>query len=221
MEAETDITTPNSPSVYRYYDSLGILIYVGITSQRSARNRQHNQDKEWWPLVARQDVEHFETREQIVAREAELIRKHSPPFNIQKNVDWASARAVYLQLRATGFEQLDPVRLLHTYNRRIPLDFDYRGNGHTPLRFKTRLEHAVIVMRLRNVPERRIMMNQSTTVGLVQSIEHVGPVAIIHPVYYSARFQFVRAHAVIKQVAEKGPVVFEIRSINLFTEEEQ
>jgi hypothetical protein len=72
-------------SVYKYFDKNSILIYVGMTGRGSRRNAEHNKTKDWWPLVASQEVEHFDTREQASAREVGLISELSPPFNRQHN----------------------------------------------------------------------------------------------------------------------------------------
>jgi excinuclease UvrABC nuclease subunit len=95
--AQYTTTTPNVPtSVYRYYDRDGMLIYVGITSRGARRNYEHNRSKDWWPYVARQEVDHYETRDQALKRERSLIIRHRPPFNRQHNPDADALRAVYV-----------------------------------------------------------------------------------------------------------------------------
>ena len=92
-------STPTS--VYRYYDSNGILLYVGITSRGATRNREHNSTKEWWQFVASQDVEHHPTRASAEARERDLIKSRQPPFNKAHNPHWQDLRTGYTRLRAT------------------------------------------------------------------------------------------------------------------------
>lgn len=92
MQPILDVPT----SVYRYYDKTGVLLYVGITSRATARQREHNADKEWWAFVARQEVEHFPSRGAASDREKGLIRQFRPPFNTHHNPDHEVIRAVYL-----------------------------------------------------------------------------------------------------------------------------
>lgn len=98
--AEEQRTRQVPTSVYRYYDPRDLLLYVGITSRGSARNREHNASKDWWQYVARQEVEHYPTRGAAEQRERTLIRKYRPPFNTLHNVDPAGARAAYLAIQA-------------------------------------------------------------------------------------------------------------------------
>jgi hypothetical protein len=103
VEASDDMTTPTDrttpTSVYRYYDDVGALLYVGMTRAGILRNRQHNDDKIWWQWVVSQRVEHFASAEMAHAREIELIRKHLPPFNKQHNVKAKLMRTAYLAMR--------------------------------------------------------------------------------------------------------------------------
>lgn len=99
-------------SVYKYYDSHGILIYVGITKAGMGRNRQHNSDKVWWPFVAKQEVEHCESREHAHEREIALIQQFRPPFNKQHNPDHADVRSAYIEMRQSGRIDQEPGTLL-------------------------------------------------------------------------------------------------------------
>lgn len=77
------IINPEGPcSVYRVYDSEGTLLYVGITARGVWRARQHAYRSEWWTLMARQEWEHFGSREEALAREAMLLLEHHPPYNV-------------------------------------------------------------------------------------------------------------------------------------------
>lgn len=72
-------------SVYRYFDCVGRLVYVGVTKRGVQRAHEHAKTKDWWPLVTGSTVEHFATREEALEREAELIQRHRPLANIQHN----------------------------------------------------------------------------------------------------------------------------------------
>lgn len=89
-------------SVYRYYDANDVLLYVGITKRGIGRNIQHSNRAEWWQWVARQEVEHYPSRERASRREKELIQRYHPPFNKAHNGDWQSHREAYFEFRQTS-----------------------------------------------------------------------------------------------------------------------
>jgi predicted GIY-YIG superfamily endonuclease len=88
-------------SVYLYYDAHDGLLYVGITSRGIRRQREHNADKDWWRFVVRQEVEHYDTRDEALDRERTLIRMYAPPFNTALNPVGREARAIYLAAAET------------------------------------------------------------------------------------------------------------------------
>lgn len=112
-------STPTS--VYLYYDEHDILLYVGITSRGMRRQTEHNRTKAWWQYVARQEVEHYDTRPEAIAREAALIGSRTPPFNTQKNADHARMEASYLAFRALPELETDPIDLLRSLGQKVPL----------------------------------------------------------------------------------------------------
>lgn len=90
---------PSGPtSVYLYYDVNGVLLYVGITSRAISRQREHNADKDWWPFVSIQSVEHYPSRAHAESRKRGLIRRYHPPFNTQHNPGHERARQAYFDL---------------------------------------------------------------------------------------------------------------------------
>jgi hypothetical protein len=101
-------------SVYKYYDHIGVLIYVGITAQGVGRQRQHNADKAWWPFVAEQAVEHFATREEAECREVELIRHFRPPVNTVHNKHHMDIKRAYAELvqKSNGTRLADRANLV-------------------------------------------------------------------------------------------------------------
>ncbi|WP_163168117.1 GIY-YIG nuclease family protein [Arthrobacter sp. Alg241-R88] len=78
---------PTDPcAVYRFYDSKGDLLYVGITGNLPTRTKAHEGSKPWWKEMSSMTVAHFETREE--AREAEQVAIDSerPRYNQVRSV---------------------------------------------------------------------------------------------------------------------------------------
>jgi hypothetical protein len=67
--------------VYRLYDCLGRLLYVGVAYDFDVRFRQHEAKKKWWPLVAYRDVIWFNNRLDALYEESRAIRTESPLHN--------------------------------------------------------------------------------------------------------------------------------------------
>lgn len=108
------MTTPDPTSVYLYFDSAGILIYVGITSRGINRQREHEKSKPWWGFTNRQEIEHYSSRAEALNREKFLISTYCPPFNTQHNPNMGAMDA-YLRL-ASADGQDSPIG-----RSRIPL----------------------------------------------------------------------------------------------------
>lgn len=68
-------------ALYRLYGADDTLLYVGIAIDPDARWRQHEREKHWWPLVARNTVAWFEKRLEALDAEAEAIRGEKPTYN--------------------------------------------------------------------------------------------------------------------------------------------
>lgn len=68
--------------LYRMFNHKQQLLYVGITSNPSARFAQHARDKGWFPQIAEIRLEHHETRERLIAAEREAIKNENPRHNI-------------------------------------------------------------------------------------------------------------------------------------------
>ena len=177
--------TPGAPvasptSVYRYYDSIGVLIYVGITKQGMGRNAQHNGKAEWWPFVARQEVDHYPTRPAALAREKQLIQHHRPPFNKQHNPVHTEMREAYLAYaRAFSHKVVNsPHAFYCELDRRLPMDvmlFDGRL-----LTLQSRLEHGPLASLLKKGEGEPAVRGRRRQYGYVERIEHYGPVLMLH-----------------------------------------
>ena len=79
--AETVLKACEPTALYRFYDSLGSLLYIGITSNITSRLVQHERAQPWWRLVARVEVEHHSNRAAALSAEQAAIYAESPRFN--------------------------------------------------------------------------------------------------------------------------------------------
>lgn len=140
---------PKPTSLYKYYDSHDVLLYVGITSVGLMRNRQHNSDKEWWPIVATQTVEHCQDRAAALERERELIQQFLPPFNKHHNPNHEALRSAYLFMRESGRFDTPVKTLIASGDRKwIPLAALYLWGDHVLFR-PTRYDDAQLFAHVR------------------------------------------------------------------------
>lgn len=72
-------------ALYRLYSADGELLYVGIAFDAGRRFVRHQDDKDWWPLVARVAVEHLPNRPSALEAEERAIRTEGPRFNVKHN----------------------------------------------------------------------------------------------------------------------------------------
>ncbi len=77
----TALEVDERTSLYRFFDPLGSLLYVGITGNVSTRLMQHDQNQPWWRLVASVTVEHYEGRGSALDAEGLAILAERPRFN--------------------------------------------------------------------------------------------------------------------------------------------
>lgn len=68
-------------TVYRYYDSDGRLLYIGVTKNLIGRQEDHNQTRPWWPEVASASFIHFDTRQEALDHETAMIGIQWPKYN--------------------------------------------------------------------------------------------------------------------------------------------
>jgi predicted GIY-YIG superfamily endonuclease len=69
-------------AVYRFYDAADRLLYVGMTENPAVRFTSHESLKPWWPDVARQTINWYDTREEADAVETEAIRTERAVHNV-------------------------------------------------------------------------------------------------------------------------------------------
>lgn len=210
-----EYTSKHRPtSIYRYYDHAGILIYVGITSAGAQRNQQHNADKAWWGFVHSQQVDHFQSREEALVREADLIRQFTPPFNTVHNRSSEQVRAAYLFCREQKFFDRNPARVLQEVSQRLPLDI-YRHEGGF-LELRTRIEHAAVALKIELTPSSNVLQTRNgQRVGLITSITLTGPILRIVAPEVRRDVVFNAAAARVRQIGRKGPVQYEIVKVIL------
>ena len=70
-------------TLYRYFDSDGKLLYVGITGDNVKRQSQHRRNAFWFGEIASATFVHFDSREEALEAEAAAIRYEKPAHNIQ------------------------------------------------------------------------------------------------------------------------------------------
>lgn len=69
-------------TLYRYFDSEGQLLYVGITGDNTKRQSQHRRNSFWFGEIHSATFEHFEQRDSALEAEALSIRHEKPKYNI-------------------------------------------------------------------------------------------------------------------------------------------
>ena len=72
-------------TLYRFFDTDGSLLYVGITSNPPMRFSQHRSDKSWWTEVTRIEMAQFPDRASLAVAEREAIQAESPRYNKMLN----------------------------------------------------------------------------------------------------------------------------------------
>lgn len=104
--------------LYRFYDSSGVLLYVGITNTPHERWAAHARDsEEWWPSVAVVHSEWHDTRDLAEKAEATAIKDEKPLHNRVHN-----GRPYRYSGRRFPASQLHPIAREHFGDRA----FSYR-----------------------------------------------------------------------------------------------
>lgn len=68
--------------LYRFFDTDGELLYVGITMNPAARWPKHSKQKPWWCEVETISLETFGSRSEVLDAEREAIKTEHPRHNI-------------------------------------------------------------------------------------------------------------------------------------------
>lgn len=70
-------------ALYRFFGANDELLYVGITCDLGRRMSRHAQDKPWWTEVRRTTVEHFDSRDAVLAAERSAVMSEAPAYNVR------------------------------------------------------------------------------------------------------------------------------------------
>lgn len=72
--------------LYRFFNSNGDLLYVGITNSLPLRLEQHNDAKPWWTEVSHARIQHYDDRSSVLVAEKSAIETEFPFYNIQHSL---------------------------------------------------------------------------------------------------------------------------------------
>lgn len=92
---------PKPTTLYRFYASDGVLLYVGVAGNPGRRFEQHRGEKPWWGEVARVRLEHHESREEALEAESKVIKSEHPRYNIAGRSSVARPPAVAFDAPST------------------------------------------------------------------------------------------------------------------------
>lgn len=73
--------------LYRFYNTAGRLLYVGISNNPDRRWDEHEDDKPWWGEVEDQTSERVGTMREALDAEEDAIRRERPLYNVVHNGD--------------------------------------------------------------------------------------------------------------------------------------
>lgn len=109
MTDRHDTVSVNPQFLYRLRDANGALLYVGITTDRPTRMKQHQADKPWWSEVLGVEVVRLTcNRAQVEAIEKAVIKAECPIYNKTHNL----VRKVDVPVSvASGHHALTPEQL--------------------------------------------------------------------------------------------------------------
>jgi predicted GIY-YIG superfamily endonuclease len=79
-------------SLYRHFNNVGELLYVGVSLSALQRLGQHAENSEWFNSIDRVTIEHFDSREEALAAERSAIIQDRPMHNIHHKKAAAEAQ---------------------------------------------------------------------------------------------------------------------------------
>jgi hypothetical protein len=87
-------------TLYRYFDSNGQLLYVGITGDNTKRQSQHRRNSFWFGEIASATFEHFEHRAEALLAEKEAIQVEKPLHNIAQSESFMTGSRIRIDFTA-------------------------------------------------------------------------------------------------------------------------
>ena len=97
--------------LYRFFDDLDVLLYVGITVHLPTRLADHEEGKPWWPEVARMTAEPYPDRPAVLAAEKMAIQSERPKYNVQHNGEWLGTASEPISVAVSAIGEFDHSRL--------------------------------------------------------------------------------------------------------------
>lgn len=73
---------PIATALYRFFDTGGRLLYVGIATDPQVRWYAHREEKSWWLEVAHETIDWFPDRLSAKAAEKAAIKSEAPLYNV-------------------------------------------------------------------------------------------------------------------------------------------
>jgi len=158
-------------AVYRFYDAMGALLYIGSTVNPSQRWSSHKGTKDWWPAVAMYTLTWWPTADEAYAEEYKAIRGEQPQHNQlgvfpfwQKHPPSEEAQRVAAAM--TAVEEIeDPERRARAIGEVSAIHAEFSN------RWREMRRATVLRLRSEGVSYRKIATILGVSLGTVQDIE--------------------------------------------------
>jgi hypothetical protein len=95
-------------TLYRFYDTDGNLLYVGISNTWYQRFHDHERKSGWFSKVAYSTFEWHESRESVSIAELQAIRTENPEFNQAHNPSYETTMDHFAKLKMWTYTDLTP-----------------------------------------------------------------------------------------------------------------
>lgn len=146
------LRTPRDQVLYRYFDHDGVLLYIGITVNASARKSAHatsdssNLSTRWWKLrdPSRDVAQTYRSRVEVELAEAVAIRGERPKFNLQIP---SNERIYELAMRISSDQDTGLISLLHAALTEVAQEYQIASSSLHGLR-RERDEYAKRLVKL-------------------------------------------------------------------------